>query len=253
MECDKCHITFTLKKNLQRHQKYSCKVMINAMIDELEILKNKYNALKEQYETIVAEHNQQIGNLQKEHDQTQRQVEQEYKQEIAILREELAYKSGEQKHLKEQTQRYEQHLFKENSKPRITINNVAPYNMTPELATKICEKYTVDHFLQGPECTYRYMLDNHLTDTETGKKLLVCTDIARSIFKGIDTNGVEFTDVGAERVLSDVVRPLKIAINKAGNDLYDIKDDDFIQGKRKSHYRILEPRRLKKKLSGDLH
>ena len=220
----KCKSKFTRKCDVSRHiNQGSCKVVREEMVQKIVTLEQSIN---------------------------------EYKTQIADLREQLAFKNGEQAltdHLKQQTDRYEKHLLHENSKPRITIQNLAPYDLTPEIATKLCEQYTAEHFLQGPEITYKFLLDTHLTDAETGKRKLACTDVARQIFKGKTADGEVFTDVGAERVFTDVVKPLKRAINKVGSNLSEIEDEEIIESKRKSHQRTLENKRLKKKLAGDLH
>lgn len=146
----------------------------------------------------------------------------------------------------------ENHILQENSKPRVMIN-LAPYDI--DHVKRICETYTTEDFNRGPEATYDFLLKKCLT-ADDGRKLLKCTDTARHIFKGVKNDGTEFIDVGGSRLECEIVKPLKRAVKKAGDQLYDIDLDEEdcrdIERRAKSHNRALEPARIKRRLAGDL-
>lgn len=242
LTCEKCRVNFSHKSSLTKHIRYSCKVQRQEINDELMELREYKTKLE-----IEKKHTKDLANKL-----ASKEAEcKKFSNRCIELEKELAFKEGLTKHLEQQTSRFENHIFQENSKPRNITVNLAPYNLNPEVCKRICESYTTEHFRRGPDATYEFVLQNHLTD-EGGRRRLACTDVARQIFKGTKEDGTEFTDVGGTRVLSDVVKPLKSAIRRAGDDLSKTLDDDGIESRKKSHYRALEPSRLGKRLAGDL-
>lgn len=110
-----------------------------------------------------------------------------------------------------------------------------------------------EHFKQGPEATYNFFLQKYLK-TDDGRPKLVCTDFSRQVFKGVREDGTEFTDIGATCVKDAGVKPLKKAVINAGDRLC-LEEDlelDSLNRKTSSHFRVLEKKRLSKKLAGDL-
>jgi len=168
--------------------------------------------------------------------------------ENAFLRERLA--DAEKRELleaKERAQKLENHILKESSKPRTNITmNLAPYCSTEELV-EICEQYTVDHFIEGPEATYRFLLENCLK--KDGVPRVKCTDPSRRVFRGVK-NGEPFIDIGGKKITTDVSKPLKSAIKVVSNKVDDLEDYDWAK-KTSSHYRALESSRLSKRLVQD--
>ena len=242
MQCEICNQKFTRQGNLTKHiNKFCWKNEQQQLLNELTIVKNQLIEAQ-QYKIQLEQVQKELEFLQLElkHQNDNRAIELKYQSENVIRTEARALK-------------FEDHILRENCKPRnVIINNLAPYNLTAELSAQICERYTEEHFKAGPDATYEFLMNNHLTD-DNGRRRLACVDVGRQIFKGKKEDGSEFTDVGATRVINDVVKPLKAAIHRAGNVLYDELDDELIEKKKKNHYRSLEPKRLKKKLAGDLH
>lgn len=226
-------------KSLAERYQSEIKASEDACLSRIKSLEEKYQneieSLKEKYEEAC---------------KMLSETERDRLEELIQKREALARLETTTKH----AEKLENHILKENSKPRNNITiNMAPYDLTEELATRICEGYTIEHFKQGPEATYNFLLQNYLK-TEDGRLKLKCTDMSRQVFKGIREDGTEFTDVGAICVKNTGVKPLKKAVINSGDKLLQEEDIelDFLNKKTSSHFRVLEKSRLGKKLAGDL-
>ena len=196
-------------------------------------------------------------NIQLEAHVHELEVEAKHREELFQVQKQLAYKEGKETHLthiETQANMLQAHILKENSKPR-TVNNIinlAPYPSSPVIA-KTCEKYTSEHFLAGPESTRKFIKEELLTDKD-GRHPIVCTDVARGIFKGKTEDGTEIVDVGGKRLQKDFINPLKKTIRNTSKNL-EIEgdwDEDELEAKTASHMRALAHKPLIKHLAGEL-
>lgn len=231
--CQACGKTMSSKSNLKRHVN-TCSEIRKQMTNQIA----QFELIKEETVNLRSK----VGTLTEEN---------------ALLREKIAYLEGQLVGAKT----LQDHILEENKKPR-TVNttnikaknvNLAPYDLTRASVDAICREYTAEHFNQGPEATYRFILDKHLTDPD-GTRRVACSDIARLIFKGVFEDGTEFIDVGGDKIYNEVVAPMRRAVQRAGMHYQEDKDisDDALEGRQRVHRRVLEPARIKKRLAGDL-
>ena len=253
--CIDCFKKFTTKSSLTRHRKtcphvkakISLEIKNTELVTQLAKLTQLNIQLKEQITTLEIKHKEELLQLEAKH-----------KEELFQLEKQLAYKDGEQSQIQPQLaqlDRFEAHILKENSKPRITnnvVNNLAPYPTSPVIQQAI-QKYTEEHFLAGPETTHNFLVDEMLTD-EKGRPRVACTDIARNIFKGKTEDGTEIVDVGGKRLQKDIINPLKKTIRKTSRNLESSGDwdEDELEAKTVSHMRALAPKNVTKRLAGEL-
>lgn len=253
--CESCGKEYARADSLRRHldkQKMCVKAKeLENKVKVLEVANSSAQVLIDENTSLK----EQLSVLKEEKRATADTIEQLSKEIISLkerIESEKAQASLEAKLelTKERADKLENHILRENSKPRNMTLNLAPY-FTPEDALCIAEEYTVAHFLDGPKATYNFALERILKD-ETGRPRVKCTDSSRRIFKGIKASGETFTDVGGHRIAEDVARPMKSAVRSAANQLHEELDDRTWADKMSSHCRALEPARLSKKLAKDL-
>jgi hypothetical protein len=101
---------------------------------------------------------------------------------------------------KQLVQTYQQQIFEiakqpkhqtnnNNNNQRIVnvVNQLAPYDLTPEIVEQIvAEHFTQEAFEKGPNELAKLVVDKILTDPETQKKKVMCTDISRRVFRYLD-------------------------------------------------------------------
>ena len=210
--------------------------------------------LTQKYENIVADLKQDNVQLKARIDALENDAK--HREELFQLEKQLAFTEGKASQTEPQLDRFQAHILKENSKPRMTnniTNNLAPYPSSPTFGSRICKQYTSEHFLAGPESTHEFLRDKMLTDEE-GRRLLACTDIARGIFKGKTEDGTEIVDVGGKRLQKDFINPLKKTIKNTSRTLESEGDwdEEELEAKTVSHMRALAHKPLIKRLAGEL-
>lgn len=259
--CELCSKNFTRAYTLNVHMKTTCPIFREQQQQSVILIKENEQRilfLEEKMDELSSDNSSKnliISKLESEINAL-RSINRVYEEEINNLKEKIevertqASLEAKLELTKERADRLEHHILAENSKPRNVFNlNLAPYH-TPEEFDKICESYTAEHFNQGPEATYKFLLNNCFKDDE-GKPRIKCTDSSRRIFKGIK-NGVPFVDVGGTKIAKDVSRPIKGAVRKVANQIHDDVDVCEWTKKTSSHYRALEQARLSKRLAKDL-
>jgi hypothetical protein len=153
------------------------------------------------------------------------------------------------------------------------ILNLAPLDMdvlTEKFKTVINEKMTEEHLLEGQEGLAK-LLASCFTH-EDGRKLIICSDTSRGVWKSLDKDGNIIKDMKANKIAKKIE---PIAISKADiiidldekkrKKVYEIKDiqkrqqerreayerdESFMKGLKKdsSHYRMYEERLKKQNL-----
>lgn len=246
--CELCKKSVGHATSLKRHQGtkicQNVRDMIKSLRKDDKTIIDTLTARVDELERESLLKNEQIRQLKNQLENAKAQATLETKLELA----QVAIEKTE-----ERASRLEQHILRENSKPRSSGNitmNLAPLCSQDELE-KICAGYTVDHFNGGPEATYQFLLKNCLTDSE-GNPRIKCTDTSRRVFKGRSSTGEPFVDVGGKKIAKNVSKPIKSAIRTASNQIDDIEEYS-ITTKASSHYRSIEPARLSRRLAQDLN
>ena len=271
--CCYCNRSFVRRDSVTRHEKLCNRKEATELRQQLAekegINTNLHQQLAEKegintnLHQQLAEKNAELDNLraltvQLEARVHELEVEAKYREELFQVQKQLAYKEGKETHLthiETQAGILQAHILKENSKPRTTVNNIinlAPYPSSPDIV-KSCEGYTSEHFLAGPESTRNFVKDKLLTN-DKGEHYVVCTDVARGIFKGKTEDGTEIVDVGGKRLQKDFINPLKKTIRNTSKNL-EIEadwDEEELEAKTVSHMRALAPKTLTKRLAGEL-
>lgn len=236
--CSYCKKTFSRQSCLTKHINSICPVLrteLTVKCSELEIDNKKLkNIIDEQKQTIAA--------LREENASLKEQFE---------LKIELARKDAKLEVSERRVEKLENHILKENSKPRtsnVTLN-IAPYNFSADQIQEICNQYTVDDLNSGPEATYEFITEKHLKDPD-GRPRLKCTDAARKTFITIKEDGTKEVDVGGQKIVKALRKPMQRAVIKACDSISEITDQQFRE-KLAPHHRALEPSRLTRRLSAD--
>ena len=238
--CCYCHKTLSRRDALLRHQKVCSQKEVSELTQKLA----EKDAELENMRTIIAQKLEELTTS---------------KACIHELELKLAYKEGIEvhtAHIEAQANLLQAHILKENSKPRTTNNivNLAPYPNSPTWATEKSKEYTVEEFLAGPSASYKFMKEKLLTD-EQGRKIAVCTDYSRQVFKGISEDGAEIIDKGGLRLQKNVIAPFKKVVKKVGTKLQEENDDNYdeIEDKTRAHMSALAHKTLIKRLAGELY
>lgn len=262
MECTSCKKIFASSTTLRNHVNNYCHVLREAMKQKCAELKLKVEDLEVEIKIlkkISLEKDTQIESLAKTtQDKDELILSLKEKLIRAETGKEIARKDGElettrtfMQETKEHAEKLENHILRENSKPRNNITiNLSPYDFSPESIQAVCAQYTAEDFLKGPEATYKFILEKHMKDN--GRPRIKCTDPSRKVFRGVKTDGTEYTDVGGRKLVTAVAAPMKRAVKNAGGSIETLTDEEYCK-KVSSHHRVLEPSRLTKRFAVDLN
>ena len=194
--CEYCNSTFSRQNVVYRHYQ-TCKMKI--LHDQKEIYESQIQTQRERYE-------KQLEEQQKQHEK-----------EILIQKEQI-------EKLEIQNREYHNQLFEIAKQPKqqqITntqttnnrilniTNNLVPMDLTDEQIREILKKkYTREIFLGGPDSITEMTVSQLLTDQETGKFRIVCTDASRNVFYYQDCDENLVKDIGMEVVHKKIQKPL---------------------------------------------
>lgn len=236
--CQYCKKVLARRDSMLRHQK-TCNQRKTYEREQQLVELNELRALNNQLEARIHE------------------LEITHREEIFELQRQLAYKEGKEVQLEAQANLLQAHILKENSKPRTTNNNIvnlAPYPSSPTWATEKSKEYTVEQFLAGPSASYKFIKEKLLTD-EQGRKIAICTDYARQVFRGVDKDGAEVIDKGGLHMQKNVIAPFKKVVKNIGTTLQEENDDEYdeIEDKTRAHMSALARKPLAKHLASELY
>jgi hypothetical protein len=208
-ECEFCSKIFSFHKSLKRHYL----VCREKMIYEIEQIKIENNQLLDEKTQLA----QQLDQLEQQCQSEKKQ----YEQQIQI-------KDNEIQALKEQLSEFKAQLFEIAKQPKQVTNNntntntqttnnrilnitnnLVPMDLTDEQIREILKnKYTREIFLGGPDSITEMTVSQLLTDQETGKFRIVCTDTSRNVFYYQDCDENLVKDIGMEVVHKKIQKPL---------------------------------------------
>jgi len=222
-QCTYCDKILFSKQSLSRHYS-SCKKNKNVLAEqEVEL---KIQQVKEQFET-------KLQTIREQHEQTLHQISQQHERELQRTQEELQRQlHAKQEELQRQLQEKQEELrFFQNQiieiakQPKINqqnnstnnhqrtmniISQLAPYDLTEEFVRDVVEKhYDEKLVLKGPEGVVKFVIEHLLTEMETGKKKMLCTDVARKSGKYLAPDGKSLVkDANMNHTLDLISPPL---------------------------------------------
>jgi len=178
----------TLRRQLEIQQE--------ALRQELELkaqlLKERSQLKESQQETLLQK--QQLE-LQEQHLKAQLETQQlRYERELQEKKE-LIDKLQEQlfelaKLPKNTTHNNKTTTNNNNQRTMNIISQLAPYDLTEEFVREVVEKhYDEKTLLRGPEGLVKFVVEHLLTQKETGKKKMLCSDMARKCGKYLAPDG----------------------------------------------------------------
>jgi len=204
--CANCGKQFSTPGNLRRHFQ-TCKAIQNSKRD------GTYRIQRE-------EHERELRELREEHERELRELrEQRIRYELQIQQQEHTIAS-QSKHIDllasqifeiAKQPKNHHHINTMNNKTNITIiNQLAPYDLeTTKIEAILAEHFTPEVFEGGPRAIARLVAEVILTDPETKKPRIVCTDQERRNFKYIDSDTGELVvDPGFQKTHDLLKKPL---------------------------------------------
>jgi len=197
--CEYCKRMIS-EKNLSRHY-ISCK-------DKISLLhKEELNMIKEQFDKYQRETDKTIQKYEKETQSLQLQ--------LINLQETCKQVQLEKERLQEQLfeiAKQPKNNTNNNQRTMNIINQLAPYDLDADSVRAIIEEhFDKKCFMQGAEGITKMVASQLLTDHETGKKKMLCTDLARRKVKYV-VNGQIVQDVGMQKTL-DLICPNLAHVN----------------------------------------
>jgi len=201
--CNYCNSNFSTNQSLKRHYS-SCK--------------EKQKQVKEQYiQNLQKQHQEQIEGLQKQHQEKIQGLQKKLEEQ------QIQYEKQIEK-MEKQIEKMEAQLFEIAKQPKQVTNtntqttnnrilnitnNLVPMDLTDEQIREILKnKYTREIFLGGPDSITEMTVSQLLTDQETGKFRIVCTDTSRNVFYYQDCDENLVKDIGMEVVHKKIQKPL---------------------------------------------
>ena len=213
--CDYCFKELSSKQSLQRHQN-TCKKYKDFEIEN----RRQQNQLEQQIQSL----NQQLEQQRKEHEQ---QLKQQLEQQRKEHEQQLQTKDKEIQMIKQQLEKFETQLFEIAKQPKQVTNhnnqntqttnnrilnitnNLVPMDLTDEQIREIVKNnYTRNVFLGGPDSIVEMTTSQLLTDQETGKFRIVCTDTSRNVFYYQDCDENLIKDIGMKDIHKKIQKPL---------------------------------------------
>lgn len=199
-QCQYCQKTYSRPSSLTRHYT-TCKVK------------------KTQEQTLVqTEHSAQLVQLKEMYELQIQQLRAHYETQLKAQSERIEKLENQIFEIAKQPKTNNNHhntvLTKTTSKTNVTIvNQLAPFNIESDKINELIqEHFTVEVFQDGPRAIAKLAAELLLTDPDTRKPRLICTDLDRRNFKYLDpTTGEVLVDPGFQKTHELIRRPLSDA------------------------------------------
>ena len=236
--CSFCNSDLSTRYNLMKHME-RCKV--KKQVD----FEKKVHEIRSEYETRLQAQNRNY----ELHLESQKE---QYESQLQTLRDQI--ESQAEKIDKLENQIFEiarqpkqintHHTTTTNNQRTVNIiNQLAPYHLdTEEIQQILLERFTPEVFNGGPEKIAEVTAKFLLTDPETQKRRVVCTDSSRRVYRYIDPVSNELQlDPGFQKTHKIIKRPLeqanlnlfleKYAKNDVDDEYRDVwkRNDEFIE------------------------
>ena len=229
--CAYCEKQFSRKAYMIKHLNICKKVEVSRLTTQIENVQEQYEKKleeqREQYEKKLEEQREQYekkleerqfhidkieNQIQNQNDQHEQQLQTKDK-EIQILKYELVEFKTQlfeiAKQPKQVTNHNNQNTQTTNNRILNITNNLVPMDLTDEQIREIVKNnYTRNVFLGGPDSIVEMTTSQLLTDQETGKFRIVCTDTSRNVFYYQDCDENLIKDIGMKDIHKKIQKPL---------------------------------------------
>jgi hypothetical protein len=207
--CEYCDFKFTTTQSLKRHYG-RCKE------------KDKRN--------LIVHYESQIENFQQQIQQYEKQLEnqrEQYEKQLEKLENHIQKLENQIFEIAKQPKQSTVTNNNNNTNTQTTnnrilniTNNLVPMDLTDEQIRDILKiNYTRNVFLGGPDSITEMTVSRLLTDQETGKFRIVCTDASRSVFYYQDCDENLIKDIGMKDIHKKIQKPLVEATSSHYNKI----------------------------------
>jgi hypothetical protein len=265
--CVYCEKVFSSKHNVIRHQGI-CKSKKNHVIEmnqKIEFLQAQH---QKELQSLEKEKKREIEALTKQLKIQENQLEKEKKREIEALIKQLKTQENQVKELQNQIfelakqpkNNITQNTNNHNQRTLNIINQLAPYDLTEKSVRATVEKhYDKEMMLKGPEGLVQFVVEYVLTQPETGKKKMLCSDMSRKCGKYLSPDGKSLVkDFKMNHTLDLISPPLCRANINAMNEVSDnpkitIRDRSYYHDRGMTNMSFISDRnRFSTRLAGQL-
>jgi chromosome segregation ATPase len=194
---------------------------------ELQTLKQQH---ERELQTLKQQHERELQTLKQQNDLLQRQ-NREFQSQIFEI-------AKQPKQINNTTNQNQTHT---NNRNTTIVNQLAIYDLTQDQITQLLnEHYNLDTFHGGPEEIAKLTARFLLTDPQTQKPKVTCTDISRKNFRYVDEEQEVQVDPGFQRTHDLIKEPLskaniRVYVDELHNDdrYHDQwrKNEDFISNR----------------------
>jgi hypothetical protein len=220
--CDYCFKELSSKQSLQRHQN-TCKKYKDFEIEN----RRQQNQLEQQHKELEQQHKELEQQLEQQRKEYEQQLKQQLEQQRKEYEQQLQTKDKEIQMIKQQLVEFKTQLFEIARQPKQVTNhnnqntqttnnrilnitnNLVPMDLTDEQIREIVKNnYTRNVFLGGPDSIVEMTASRLLTDQDTGKFRIVCTDTSRNVFYYQDCDENLIKDIGMKDIHKKIQKPL---------------------------------------------
>jgi DNA segregation ATPase FtsK/SpoIIIE-like protein len=218
--CSYCSSSFSTNQSLKRHYS-TCKEKQKQL---------KYQQQKQYQEQLEQQQKQYQEQLEQQQKQYQEQLEQQQKQYQEQLEKQLEEQREQKAQYEKRIEKLEDKLFEiakqpknittnnttttqtNNSRNTAIINQLAPYDLTKDQITQLFyQHFNLNTFHGGPEEIAKLTAQVILTNPESQKPKVTCTDISRKNFKYVDEEQAVQVDPGFQKTHDLIKEPLSQA------------------------------------------
>jgi hypothetical protein len=220
--CEYCDCTFTEKRSLKRHYT-RCK-------------EKEKQAQEQQNQELVRRFEQQL-NDQEKHTQHLIQQFQEREKQYQEQIEKLELQNKELRDQMFEIAKQPTTTQTQNTRNIQIINQLAPYDLTKEQITELVDQhFDVDTFQGGPEEITKLTALLVLTDSETQKPKVTCTDLSRKNFRYLDLHQKIQVDPGFQKTHDLIRNPLFQANLRVFTKKLECADKHIDQWRKNSNF-----------------
>jgi hypothetical protein len=210
--CIYCEKQLSSKHALHRHQNICKEALHQRCDDQREQYEAQLLNQREQYEAqLLNQREQYEAQLLNQFEQHQKQLEEQkiqYEKRIEKLEDKLFEIAKQPKNITNNTTTTQTH----NNRNTNIINQLAIYDLTQDQITQLLtQHYNLETFHGGPEEIAKLAARFLLTDAQSQKPKVACTDLSRKNFKYVDEEQEVQVDPGFQKTHDLIKEPLSKA------------------------------------------
>lgn len=207
-----CNRFFSRVDAMNRHVK-NCKLRIEKE-SEMQ-LESMLAVQRIQFEQQIVNLEQQIRSLRDQHER-----ELKVQSDLVQMLQSQIFEIAKQPKVMHKTEK----TTNNNQRTLNIVNQLAPYNLTKEsIESSLLQHFTEETFYNGPPAIAKVVIEHVLTDADTGRRLVVCTDSSRKKIR-YTLNGADLKDdVGMTKTTNLITPSLRQANVRIYNEIHTSK------------------------------